>query len=391
MPEQALPLARRGPSRRRPRGHRVRRGRVTHRPEREQPADRGQPPVHRRRRQPLPRPPAGMPRARRAARGARAAAGRQEPQQDFGVDLVEPPVLLSQPAQQRQQVERVAPSRPGRIVAVAQIPQEVVDQPDVIAVRAGQHPAVVPSLDPQLDHRRHETCINQQTGQRGKHPAHHGVSPQHRERLAGKRRHHLHLLRDWKTPTNPWPATTTATPSRHHRDTNDGRGRQDGQGRRRGEQGRVPDLRQVEGLPRRPAPDRDRDGGDPGRDPGAGVVLARQHERLRADPPGQRRHAGLDPVEDRVGRRPRVLLRAQPPLPAPRRSRLHHRGEAALGLPGDQGRAVAAGPLHRHRRQHAGQGSEGVGHRAVRDLPQPRRRRSATPTSESSWSPSSRS
>ena len=31
-------------------------------------------------------------------------------------------------------------------------------------------------------------------------------------------------------------------------------------------------------------------------------------ERLRADPPGQRRHAGLDPVEDRVGRRPRVLL-----------------------------------------------------------------------------------
>ena len=42
--------------------------------------------------------------------------------------------------------------------------------------------------------------------------------------------------------------------------------------------------------------------------------------------------------------------------------------------PGDQGRAVAAGPLHRHRREHAGQGSEGVRHRAVRDLPQPRRR-----------------
>jgi hypothetical protein len=31
--------------------------------------------------------------------------------------------------------------------------------------------------------------------------------------------------------------------------------------------------------------------------------------RQVADPAGQGRHAGLDPVEDRVGRRPRVLLR----------------------------------------------------------------------------------
>ena len=42
-------------------------------------------------------------------------------------------------------------------------------------------------------------------------------------------------------------------------------------------------------------------------------------------------------------------------------------------------------------REHAGQGGEGVRHRAVRDLPQPRRRRPATRTSASSWSPSSRS
>jgi hypothetical protein len=35
---------------------------------------------------------------------------------------------------------------------------------------------------------RHETCINQQTVQLGKHLAYHGVSHQHRERLAGKRR-----------------------------------------------------------------------------------------------------------------------------------------------------------------------------------------------------------
>ncbi len=40
---------------------------------------------------------------------------------------------------------------------------------------------------------------------------------------------------------------------------------------------------------------------------------------------------------------------------------------------------VPAGPLHRDRGEHAGQGSQGVRHRAVRDLPQPRRRRSATP------------
>ena len=160
-----------------------------------------------------------------------------------------------------------------------------------------------------------------------------------------------------------------------HRDGNAAEGEQDGRGRRgRDEQGRVPDLRQVEGLPRRPPADRDRDGRHPRRDPGAGVVLARQHQRFRADPPGERRHAGLDPVEDRVGRRPRVLLRAQPPLPAPGRSRLHHRREAALRLPGDQGRPVPAGPLHRDRGEHAGQGSQGVGHRAVRDLPQPRRR-----------------
>ena len=156
-------------------------------------------------------PPAGIASTPAAPRGVlalrQAARNRSS---DFGVDLVEPPVLLGQPAQQRQQVERVAPPRPGRVVAVAQIPQVVVDQPDVIAVRAGQHPAVVPPLDPQLDHRRHETCINQQTGQRGKHPAHHGVSHQHRERLAGKRRHHLHLLRetdDRRRARRPAPTT----------------------------------------------------------------------------------------------------------------------------------------------------------------------------------------
>ncbi len=41
------------------------------------------------------------------------------------------------------------------------------------------------------------------------------------------------------------------------------------------------DLRQVQGLPRRPAAGRDRHGGHPGRDPGPGVVLAGEHRRLR--------------------------------------------------------------------------------------------------------------
>ena len=45
------------------------------------------------------------------------------------------------------------------------------------------------------------------------------------------------------------------------------------------------------------------------RDPGTGVVLAGQHQRLGVDPPGQGRHARLEPGPHRVGRRPRVLLR----------------------------------------------------------------------------------
>ena len=64
---------------------------------------------------------------------------------------------------------------------------------------------------------------------------------------------------------------------------------------------------------------RGRDGRDPRRDPGAGVVLAGQHLRLAADPPGQGRAAGLDAGEGHLGRRPRVHLRGQPPPPGRRR------------------------------------------------------------------------
>ena len=45
--------------------------------------------------------------------------------------------------------------------------------------------------------------------------------------------------------------------------------------------GPVPDLGQVQGPPRRPAPGRDRHGRDEGRDPGPGLALARGHQPTR--------------------------------------------------------------------------------------------------------------
>ena len=122
--------------------------------------------------------------------------------------------------------------------------------------------------------------------------------------------------------------------------------------------GRVPDLRQVQGLPRRPAPGRDRDGRHPRRDPGAGVVLAGQHHRLRADPPGQATRCGTGPCRDRVGRRPRVLLRRRTAATCAAAAGTTSRREAALRLAGGQGRPVPPGPLPARRRQPAGQGSQ---------------------------------
>ncbi len=92
-------------------------------------------------------------------------------------------------------------------------------------------------------------------------------------------------------------------------------------------------------------------------DPGPGVVLAREHRGLGADPAGQDRHAGLGARQGHLGRRPRVLLRREPPVPAARRRRVHHRGEAPHRVPARQGGAVPARPLPAGRREHAGQGS----------------------------------
>ena len=104
-------------------------------------------------------------------------------------------------------------------------------------------------------------------------------------------------------------------------------------------------ARQVQGLPRRPPAGGGRDGRHPGRDPGAGVVLAGQHLRFAADPPGQGRAAGLDPGPGDLGRRPRVHLRGQPAPPRRRRGRLHPRGEAALRLARGHRRPVPPRPL----------------------------------------------
>ena len=89
----------------------------------------------------------------------------------------------------------------------------------------------------------------------------------------------VHVLRDGggRRPGRPRPA----------RQPGPGRRR----GRRRGPGGGVPDLGQVQGPPRRPAPGRDRHGRHPRRHPAARLVLAREHQRLGADPPGQGRHA----------------------------------------------------------------------------------------------------
>jgi hypothetical protein len=124
---------------------------------------------------------------------------------------------------------------------------------------------------------RHEVAIPRRTNRRPRMDwARRAIFAALVRRLPRALRWHLHLLRDRRTRPAGCP--------RHPRPP----GPQQPTG------GGVPDLRQVERLPRRPAPGRDRDGRHEGRDPGAGVVLAGQHHRLRADPPSPRGHAGLD-------------------------------------------------------------------------------------------------
>ena len=140
--------------------------------------------------------------------------------------------------------------------------------------------------------------------------------------------------------------------------------------------GGVPQPRQVQGLPRRPPAGRGRDGRDPRRDPGAGVVLAGQHQRLAADPPGEGRAAGLDPGEGHLGRRPRVHLRGRTAATSPPAADGYILGEKLRSGSAEATAALARqGRYQEVSREPAGQGSQGQRARAVRGLPQPRRRR----------------
>jgi hypothetical protein len=95
----------------------------------------------------------------------------------------------------------------------------------------------------------------------------------------------------------------------------------DTEGRRR----RVPPLRALEGPPIGSAPDRHRPSCDPRGHPGAGVVLARQHQRPDNPARGQGWAAGLAAGAGRDRGRPRVLLGCEPRLPDPRRRTLDRR------------------------------------------------------------------
>ena len=95
-------------------------------------------------------------------------------------------------------------------------------------------------------------------------------------------RHHLHLLRTGRPRRTRGPRRTRPPPARPPR-------RQRGRGRRRRAATRTTANRvgfrtygkSKDSRDDLPA-DRDRDGGDPRRDPGAGVVLARQHRTTQA-------------------------------------------------------------------------------------------------------------
>ena len=91
--------------------------------------------------------------------------------------------------------------------------------------------------------------------------------------------------------------------------------------------GRVPPVRALQGPPPGPAPDRHRPRRHPRGDPGAVLGVARQHQRQLDPARGQGRAARLAARPGRDRRRPRVLLRREPGLPAPRRRALDRRRE----------------------------------------------------------------
>ena len=87
--------------------------------------------------------------------------------------------------------------------------------------------------------------------------------------------------------TPPAPTSRPTRPTNRRRATQHGEVVPDDDAAAAVKRGRVPHARQEQGLPRRPAPGRGRHGRHPHRHPGARVVLAGQHRRLRPDPAGQ--------------------------------------------------------------------------------------------------------
>ena len=98
--------------------------------------------------------------------------------------------------------------------------------------------------------------------------------------------------------------------------------------------------------------------------------------RLAADPPGQGRAAGLDAGEGHLGGRPRVHLRGQPPPPGRRRRTATSWARSCA--PGSAEATAALARPGRYQDVTANLRVKEVKvseHRAVRGLPQPRRRR----------------
>ena len=116
-------------------------------------------------------------------------------------------------------------------------------------------------------------------------------------------------------------------------------------------------VRALQGPPRRPAADRDRAGGHPGGDPGAVWCWPGNTNDQALLPRGQGRHAGLAARPGGHRGRPRVLLRREPGLPAPRRRALHRRGADARRQRRRPTQALSRQGRYQQRpRQPAGQG-----------------------------------
>jgi hypothetical protein len=91
--------------------------------------------------------------------------------------------------------------------------------------------------------------------------------------------------------------------------------------------------------------------------PGAGVVLARQHIRSGDPARSEGRHARLAARTRHHRRRPRILQRGQPGLPAPRRRALHRRDAHARRESAGRTSTRPPGPLPAGQREPASQGS----------------------------------